>query len=69
MELALYLRWLRSKGVAMGFDELVMDNLRCVFESRPTDVDEEKAHGLAGRVRERPPPREGLFGSQEEPGD
>jgi hypothetical protein len=38
ISLALYLRWLRKQGVTLSPDELVVDNLRCVFESPATDI-------------------------------
>jgi integrase len=44
LELALYLRWLKSKGVSTSPDGLVEDNLRCVFESKPTDVSTKRRH-------------------------
>ncbi len=41
----LYLRWLREeKGIAMNPDELVLDNLRCVYESEATDVMTKRKH-------------------------
>ena len=44
LEVALYLRWLKQRGVAMNPDGLVEDNLKCVFESRPTDVATKRKH-------------------------
>lgn len=44
-EFSLYLRWLkREKGVDKTPDQLVADNLSCVFESKPTDVATKKRH-------------------------
>ena len=42
--LALYLRWLKSKGVNFTPDELVLDNLRCIYESAATDVQTKRRH-------------------------
>jgi integrase len=42
--LAMYLRWLKQKGVALTPDQLVQDNLRAVFESAPTDVLAKRKH-------------------------
>jgi hypothetical protein len=40
-----YLRWLRdAKGVSMGPDELVKDNLECVYNSLPTEVKRKRRH-------------------------
>ncbi len=39
-----YLGWLKSKGVTMTPDELVKDNLLCVFKSDPTDVITKRKH-------------------------
>lgn len=40
-----YLAWLRDKkGVGMNPDELILDNLRCVFESKPVDVATKRRH-------------------------
>jgi hypothetical protein len=44
LELALYLRWLKAKGITMSPDELILDNLRCVFEGGPTDVETKRKH-------------------------
>ncbi|MDG6919370.1 MAG: hypothetical protein JRN62_08050 [Nitrososphaerota archaeon] len=44
MRLVMYLRWLKSKGVGMGPDALVQDNLKAVFESPPTDVAAKRRH-------------------------
>jgi len=43
-ELCLYFRWLRGKGIDMTPDQLIQDNLRAVFESRPTDVTAKRRH-------------------------
>ena len=42
--LALYLRWLRGKGITLSPDELVVDNLRCVYDSPATDVETKRRH-------------------------
>lgn len=42
--IALYLRWLRTRGVTMSPDELVRDNLVCVFRSDPTEVEVKRRH-------------------------
>ncbi|MGD1055672.1 MAG: hypothetical protein ABR867_06290, partial [Nitrososphaerales archaeon] len=40
-----YYRWLRDvKGVTMTLDELVKDNLVCVWKSDPVDVDTKRRH-------------------------
>jgi hypothetical protein len=40
-----YLRWLKKeKDVAMTPDELIRDNLICVFTSEPTDVQTKRTH-------------------------
>jgi integrase len=39
-----YLRWLRQKGVNLNPDDLVRDNLRCVYESSATDVQTKRRH-------------------------
>jgi integrase len=40
-----YFRWLRdAKGVTMDPDELVKDNLECVYNSAPTDVKTKRRH-------------------------
>jgi integrase len=41
--LCLYRRHLRSEGIRMTFDELVADNLKCVYESG-TDVETKRKH-------------------------
>ncbi|MGD0476930.1 MAG: hypothetical protein ABSB29_02045 [Nitrososphaerales archaeon] len=38
IELALFLRWLKQKDIRMTPDELVKDNLVCVFKSDPIDA-------------------------------
>ncbi|MGD0145945.1 MAG: tyrosine-type recombinase/integrase [Nitrososphaerales archaeon] len=44
-QLVLYVRWLRtSKRVSISLDELVTDNLRCVYESKATDVETKRRH-------------------------
>lgn len=40
----MYFVWLREKGVALTPDQLIEDNLRCVFESAPTDVARKRKH-------------------------
>ena len=43
--LAAYLGWLRDeKGVTMSPDELILDNLRCIPSSDPTDVLTKRRH-------------------------
>lgn len=42
--IALYLRWLKGKGVIMSPDELVRDNLLCIFRSDPTEVNVKRKH-------------------------
>ena len=44
VELALYLRWLKSRGVTMGPDALVQDNLICVFKSDAVVVETKRRH-------------------------
>ena len=44
IELVLYLRWLKTRGVGMSLDELVRDNLICVFKSDPIDVTTKRRH-------------------------
>ena len=39
-----YFRWLREKGIALTPDELVQDNLVCVFKSDPTDTITKRKH-------------------------
>ena len=43
-ELSLFLDWLKQKGVAMTPDELVKDNLECIFKSEATDVITKSRH-------------------------
>jgi integrase len=41
----LYLRWLKEeKGIAMNPDDLMLDNLRCIYESAATDVATKRKH-------------------------
>jgi integrase len=43
--LVLYFRWLRTqRGVALSPDELVRDNLTCVFSSQPEQVETKRRH-------------------------
>jgi integrase len=42
--LKLWFMWLRRKGVELSPDELLRDNLQCVFESGPTDVGTKRRH-------------------------
>lgn len=44
VSLVLYFRWLKSLGVVMSPDELVTDNLTCVFHSDPADVRTKRKH-------------------------
>ncbi len=40
-----YHRWLRErKGVSMTLDQLITDNLRCVYESAAVDVERKRRH-------------------------
>lgn len=40
-----YFTWLKEvKGITLSADELVMDNLRCVYESKPVDVATKRRH-------------------------
>lgn len=44
-QLVLYLRWLRTaKGVSASPDELMTDNLHCVYESKATDIETKRRH-------------------------
>src|SRR5215831_9121494 len=43
-DLDLYFRWLPTVGVSLNPDELVKDNLRCVYESKATDVGTKRRH-------------------------
>jgi hypothetical protein len=44
-QLARYFTWLKeAKGVGMTPDELITDNLRCVFETGPIDVQTKRRH-------------------------
>ncbi len=42
--LLLYFRWLKKNGVNMSPDELVVDNLRCIYRSEPEDVATKRKH-------------------------
>ena len=42
--LALYFRWLKRKGALTTPDELVVDNLRCIYKSEPEDVATKRRH-------------------------
>jgi len=44
ISLVLYFRWLKSIGVVMTPDELVEENLKCFFDSQPTDVRTKRRH-------------------------
>jgi len=44
LELTLYLEWPKARGITISPDELVLDNLRCVFESGPIDVETKLKH-------------------------
>ncbi len=44
ISLALYLRRLRERGINLTPDELVVDNLRCIYESSATDVQTKRKH-------------------------
>jgi hypothetical protein len=40
-----YYKWLRTeKGIELGLDGLIQDNLVCVFRSDPVDVDTKRKH-------------------------
>ncbi len=41
---ALFLRWLRVRGIGLTPDQLVKDNLVCIFNSDPTDVHTKRKH-------------------------
>lgn len=43
-QLRLYFRWLNSKGVVMTPDQLMKDNLVCIFNSDATDVTTKRRH-------------------------
>ncbi len=43
-ELALYFRWLKGKGMDLNPDALITDDLKCVYESKPTDVSAKRRH-------------------------
>jgi len=42
--LLLYFRWLKRKEISMGPDQLVADNLRCIYRSEPEDVVTKRRH-------------------------
>jgi integrase len=42
--LQLYLRWLKEQGVSMTPDELIQDNLNCVYGAAPQDVKTKRKH-------------------------
>jgi hypothetical protein len=42
--IALYFRWLRKLGITMTPDEMVLDNLKCVYESNATEVATKRKH-------------------------
>lgn len=44
VSLVLYFRWLKNLGVVLSPDELVTDNLTCVFHSDPADVGTKRKH-------------------------
>jgi integrase len=45
LHLLIFFRWLKEEqGVQMSPDELVQDNLICVFDSKPTDVGAKRRH-------------------------
>ncbi len=43
-DLDLYFRWLPSVGVTLNPDELIKDNLRCVYDASATDVETKRKH-------------------------
>jgi integrase len=43
-DLDLYFRWLDSEGVKLTPDELIRDNLKCVFGSAPEEVQTKRKH-------------------------
>jgi integrase len=43
-ELHLYFRWLKGRDVSLSPDELIKDNLVCIFKSDPTDVSTKRKH-------------------------
>lgn len=43
-QLSLYFRWLKAEGVGASPDELVQDNLVCVFKSDPLDITKKRKH-------------------------
>lgn len=42
--IALYLRWLKGKGITLSPDQLIQDNLLSIFKSDPTDVRTKRKH-------------------------
>jgi hypothetical protein len=44
MHLLMYFRGLKKNGVGMSPDELVVDNLRCIYRSEPEDVVTKRKH-------------------------
>ena len=60
--LSRYFDWLRQKGVSLNPDELIRDNLRCIYRSDPEDVAlKRQAQGVARRICERPVGRPSEF--------
>lgn len=43
-DLDLYFRWLKSEGVSLDPDELIRDNLKCVYGSKPEAVHIKRKH-------------------------
>ncbi len=39
-----YLRWLKQNGITLNPDDLLRDNLKCVYESSATDVQSKRKH-------------------------
>jgi integrase len=39
-----YLEWLRAQGISLSLDDLIVDNLKCVYESAATDVRRKRTH-------------------------
>jgi integrase len=44
LHLLMYFRWLKKNGVGLSPDELVVDNLRCIYRSEPEDVVKKRKH-------------------------
>jgi hypothetical protein len=42
--LANYFRWLKTKGLDLAPDQLIVDNLRCIYHSEPEDVASKRKH-------------------------